>query len=68
MSFTTGLAVVGTFVSTDEADTAKGVLHGVGVDAIVRADNADLTRSELLVRAADAVKARDALANARSKS
>jgi hypothetical protein len=69
MSYRTGLAVVGTFRSTADAELAKGVLTAVGVDSLIRSDNAGgmypaLDAVELLVRTDDAAKAKDALANA----
>lgn len=69
MSYRTGLAVVGTFRSTADAEVAKGVLTAVGVESLIRADNAggmypSLAPVELLVRTEDAAKAKGALANA----
>jgi hypothetical protein len=67
MSYRTGLAVVGTFRSTADAELAKGVLAAIGVDSLIRSDDAGgmypaLSPVELLVRTDDAAKARDALA------
>ena len=69
MSYRIGLAVVGTFQSTADAETAKSVLAAVGVDCLIRSDNApgisqSLSQTELLVRNDDAEKAKYALAHA----
>ncbi len=69
MSYRIGLAVVGTFQSTADAEIAKGLLGAVGVDALIRSDNAGgmypaLGASELLVRTEDAAKAKDVPARA----
>ena len=67
MSYRTGLAVIGTFRSAAEAEVAKGVLAAVGVDSLIRSDNAGgmypaLGPVELLVRTDEAAKAKDCLA------
>ena len=66
MSYRVGLAVVATFPSKADAEIAKGVLEAVGVDSLIRSDNAgdmypSLAGAELLVRAEDAARAKDAL-------
>ena len=73
MSYRHALAVVATFHSTADAEVAKGVLDAVGVDALIRTDNAGgmypaLIPTELLVRADDVARARDALARAAQTS
>jgi hypothetical protein len=60
------LTVVSTFPSTAAAQIAKGVLDEVGIESMIRADNAGgmypaIGGAELLVRAEDAKKANDAL-------
>ena len=67
MSYRVGLAVVATFPSKADAEVAKGVLAAVGVDSLIRSDNAgdmypSLSAAELLVRAEDAAKAKVTLA------
>lgn len=62
----TDLISVSTFRSTADAQVAKGILDEVGVESMIRADNAGgmypaLSGADLLVRAEDADKARDAL-------
>ena len=69
MSYRVGLAVVATFASKADAEIAKGVLAALGVDSLIRSDNAgdmypSLAEAELLVRAEDAAKAKVALAQA----
>ena len=69
MSYQTGLVVVATFRSLANAEVAKGVLTAVGVDAVIRSDNAGgmypaLDAAELLVRTDDAAKAKMTLAAA----
>ena len=66
MSYRNALSVVGTFRSPAEAEVAKGVLAALGVDSLIRADNAggmypSLAATELLVRTEDAAKAKVAL-------
>jgi len=60
------LAVVSTFPSTADAQIAKGILDEVGIESMVRADNAGgmypaIAGAELLVRAEDVEKANAAL-------
>jgi hypothetical protein len=60
------LTVVSTFPSTADAQIAKGILDEVGIESMIRADNAGgmypaIGRAELLVRAEDIKKANDAL-------
>ena len=69
MSYRVGLAVVATFPSRADAEIAKGVLDALGVDSLIRLDDAGgmypaLSGAELLVRAEDAAKAKVALAQA----
>ena len=60
MSYRFGIVVVGTFRSAVDAETAKSVLNAAGVDSLMRCNNAR-SPIELLVRAEDAAKAKDAL-------
>ena len=68
------LAVVATFRSTADAQVAKGVLDEVGIESMIRSDNAGgmypaLSGADLLVRAEDVEKAKEALdSSARSRS
>jgi len=60
------LAVVSTFPSTANAQLAKGILDEVGIESMIRADNAGgmypaIGTVELLVRVDDAERASDAL-------
>jgi hypothetical protein len=60
------LIIVSTFPSTADALVAKGVLDEAGIDSMVRSDNAGgmypaLAGADLLVRAEDAERAREAL-------
>lgn len=60
------LAVVATFRTTADAQMAKGILDEIGIDSMVRADNAGgmypaIGGAELLVRAEDVQKANEAL-------
>lgn len=60
------LVSLSTFRSTADAQIAKGILDEVGIESMVRADNAGgmypaISGAELLVRAEDAQKASDAL-------
>jgi hypothetical protein len=62
----TELVSVSTFRSMADAQIAKGVLDEVGIDSMVRSDNAGgmypaLSGADLLVRAEDAAKATEAL-------
>ncbi|MEP7310097.1 MAG: DUF2007 domain-containing protein [Acidobacteriota bacterium] len=63
---TSALAVVSTFPSTANAQIAKGILDEVGIESMIRADNAGgmypaIGTVELLVRADDVERANDAL-------
>jgi len=56
------LAIVSTFPSTAEAQIAKGILDEVGIESMIRADNAGgmypaVSAAELLVRTEDIQKA-----------
>ena len=60
------LITVSTFRSIADAQIAKGILDEVGVESLVRSDNAGgmypaLDSADLLVRAEDVEKATDAL-------
>ena len=60
------LVVVSTFRSTADAQIAKGILDEVGIESMIRADNAGgmypaISGAELLVRSEDAEKATIAL-------
>jgi hypothetical protein len=60
------LTVVSTFPSTANAQLAKGILDEMGIESMIRADNAGgmypaIGAAELLVRFEDATKANDAL-------
>ena len=60
------LTVVSTFPSTADAQIAKGILDEVGIESMIRADNAGgmypaIGGAELLVRAEEVEKANDAL-------
>jgi len=60
------LVVVATFRSQADAQVAKGVLDEAEIDSMIRTDNAGgmypaMSAAELLVRAEDADKAKDAL-------
>ena len=60
------LTAVSTFPSAADAQIAKGILDEVGIESMVRADNAGgmypaIGGAELLVRAEDVEKANDAL-------
>ena len=62
----TELVVLSTFRSVTDAQIAKGILDEVQIDSIVRSDNAGgmypaLDSADLLVRADDAERAREAL-------
>lgn len=62
----TDLIAVSTFLSTAEAQMAKGILDEAGIESMIRADNAGgmypaLGGAELLVRSDDLEKAHDAL-------
>jgi Putative prokaryotic signal transducing protein len=60
------LVVVSTFRSTADAQLAKGILDGAGIESMVRSDNAGgmypaIAGADLLVRIDDVEEARDAL-------
>ena len=60
------LIAVSTFRSTADAQIAKGILDEVGIESMIRADNAGgmypaISGAELLVRSEDSDKANDAL-------
>ena len=66
MPSTSGLVVVSTFQSVTDALVAKGILDEVGIESIVRSDNAGgmypaLAGAELLVRVDDIDLANEAL-------
>lgn len=61
-----GLVAVSTFRSTADAQIAKGILDEVGIESMIRSDNAGgmypaMDAADLLVRAEDAAKANEAL-------
>jgi hypothetical protein len=60
------LMAVSTFRSTAEAQIAKGILDEVGIDSMIRSDNAGgmypaIAGADLLVRAEDVRRAGEAL-------
>jgi hypothetical protein len=60
------LIAVSTYPSTADAQIAKGVLDEVGIESMIRSDNAGgmypaISGAELLVRSEDLDKAHDAL-------
>lgn len=60
------LVVVSTFRSTTDAQLAKGILDGAGIESMVRSDNAGgmypaIAGADLLVRIDDVEEAREAL-------
>jgi hypothetical protein len=62
------LVVVSSFGSTAEAEIAKGILSEVGIDSMIRADNAGgmypaISGAELLVRTEDVQQATEVLDN-----
>jgi len=66
MSNMSDLVAVATFPSTADALIAKGVLDEVGIESMVRSDNAGgmypaLAGADLLVRAEDLERANEAL-------
>ena len=68
-----GLIAVSTFRSTANAQIAKGILDEVGIDCMIRADNAGgmypaISGAELLVRSEDLDKAHNALRQRRGRS
>ena len=62
----TEFVVLSTFQSVTDAQIAKGILDAVGIESTIRSDNAGgmypaLDAADLLVRADDAERAREAL-------
>ena len=62
----TDLIAVSIFRSTTDAQIAKGILDEVGIESMIRSDNAGgmypaMAGADLLVRAEDLEKATDAL-------
>ena len=60
------LVVISTFRSTADAQIAKGILDGFGIESMVRSDNAGgmypaISVAELLVRSEDVEEANKAL-------
>ena len=60
------IAVVATFRSTADAQIAKGVLDEVGIESMIRSDNAggmypSLDAADLLVKVEDVDRANEAL-------
>ena len=60
------LIAISTFRSSADAQIAKGILNEVGIESMIRADNAGgmypaISGAELLVRSEDVDRARDAL-------
>jgi len=66
MMKSTDLIAVSIFRSTTDAQIAKGILDEVGIESMIRSDNAGgmypaMAGADLLVRAEDLEKATDAL-------
>ena len=64
------LITISTFRSTVDAQIAKGILDEVGIDSMIRADNAGgmypaISGADLLVRSEDVAKTHDALQDLR---
>ncbi len=62
----TELVAVSTFRSTADAEIAQGILDEVGIESMIRSDNAGgmypaMAGADLLVRAEDLERANDAL-------
>jgi Putative prokaryotic signal transducing protein len=60
------LVVISTFPSEADAQIAKGLLDGAGIESMIRSDNAGgmypaISGADLVVRAEDAQKANDLL-------
>jgi len=73
MSNTTEVVVVSTFRSTADAEIAQGVLDEIGIESMIRSDNAGgmypaLAGADLLVRAEDVDKAIEALQRRHQRS
>lgn len=65
------LVIVSTYPSTADAQIAKGMLDGAGIQSMIRSDNAGgmypaIAGADLLVRAEDVDKAKQALQQRRS--
>jgi hypothetical protein len=63
-----GLVAVSVFRSAADAQVAKGILDEVGIESMIRADDAggmypSLSGAELLVRSEDLDKAQEALSD-----
>ena len=66
------ITVVATFRSTADAQIAKGILDEVGIESMIRSDNAGgmypaLDAADLLVRVEDVDRANEALSNSQEK-
>jgi hypothetical protein len=66
MATSSDLIAIETFRSTADAQVAKGILDEVGIESIIRTDNAGgmypaISGAELLVRSQDVDKANEAL-------
>jgi Putative prokaryotic signal transducing protein len=66
MAKSSDLIAITTFRSTADAQIAKGILDEVGIESMLRADNAGgmypaISGAELLVRSEDVDKAKEAL-------
>jgi uridine phosphorylase len=73
MSNTTEVVVVSTFRSTADAEIAQGILDEIGIESMIRSDNAggmypELAGADLLVRAEDVDKAIEALQRRHQRS
>lgn len=67
------MVILSKFRSVAEAHIAKGVLDDIGIESMIRSDNAggmypSLAEVELLVRDEDAARARQALRDADSRN
>jgi len=67
------LVAISTFQSTPDAAVAKGILDETGIESMIRTDNAggmypSIGGAELLVRAEDMDRARDALHRRHNRS
>lgn len=63
------LSAISTFRTPADAQVAKGILDDVGIESMIRSDNAGgmypaIAAAELLVRAEDSARAHDALIDA----
>jgi hypothetical protein len=73
MSNTAELVSVATFRIVAEAEIAQGILDEVGIESMIRSDNAGgmypaLAGADLLVRAGDVEKANEALGRRHRRS